>query len=137
MDFTVLIVIAGAILASIYNDRQKRRLANEQSSQEEHHEMEKEIPTPVFPREKQRAMPPVSAQRPQRPHAGEAKSFKQSTAHLKAPVPAQPSIEKHRNASKSAPSKCVEPAPQPTEEFDLRQAVIYSEILTPKFREEE
>lgn len=151
MDFSIIIIIAITILASVYNDAQKRRRAMNQTPQEpEESPMEQaqpqlhEEPRKCMPRP---AMSEESLKRIQEFHKRIEQARLQQQEQRRIPQPQRPleeqteplkRIQRPTKPLKKTTAKSDNDTQQGSEShFDIEQAIVYSEILQPKFKEYE
>ena len=143
MDITIIIAIVAVIIASAYNDAQKRRRATQEDQESP---IEPTLDEPIRPESPmdlpQKQIPwPRLESFPRPSHA-----FPGDTTHLEAfqrkiKAANQATTPTKRVVAKAAPTtneakranetRCTE------EPFDAKRAIIYSEILQPKFKEYE
>lgn len=140
MELTVLIWVAIAIFWSMKAASEQKKRSQQQARPAD--ETDERVAPHPEPRPAPRKVRPA-----QRPAAQEGQYSQQTTgtprfsgASVSGPVQMPPAAEKtQRPAAEGKPAAAVAPqhsaaTDQPLDEpFDLRQAVIYSEILKPKF----
>ena len=142
MDYIVIIAIIVAFVASTYNDTQKRRRRAQNAPQKpqmqpnEEYISEMPIPKPARPKRPQflpkeipaevQAAMEYSRQRiaknKRAAHATQASNAHTSASHANQSAQAGQEQDKQQGSD---------------EQFDLKRAVIYSEILQPKYKEYE
>ena len=149
MDYIVIIAIAIAILASTINDAQKRRRRAQNTPQEPdiqpmHDEVGRPAPQPmqttVRPkvqrpqRQPQQAMPEEVRAAIEYAQQRAAKSRKAQRQH---PQPTKP-VTVAKESKTAQPAATNEQTRQGSAKpFDIERAIIYSEILQPKYKEYE
>ncbi|MBO5685486.1 MAG: hypothetical protein J6R73_02745 [Alistipes sp.] len=142
-DYIVIIAIVIAFVASTYNDAQKRRRrARNTPQQPEMQPAEKHsipvMPTPSLSRPKH----PLQPQQELPAEVRAAMEYARQRAAKKQRT-APPTHSVQTGKAQSSPNKAAQAKPAPNqqqgseERFDLERAVIYSEILQPKYKEYE
>ncbi len=165
MDFLWIIILAAGAIASIMQKNQERQrrtapMEDDEPAHDPRQEWERRIRRMMgepdsgpVPAEHQRPATPASVQLPGRT-AGHTDADRQHSAHQKAtrhkhPEPAvtapsnRPTQRRHTAAtaptgdSRAAGQADPDRTGKITDEFDLERAIIYSEILKPKFEDYE
>lgn len=137
MDYIVIIAIIVAFVASTYNDAQKRRRRAQNAPQkpqmqpDEEYIPEMPIPKPVRPKRPQFLPKEIPAE-----VQAAMEYSRQRIAKNKRAAQASNAHTSFSHANQSAQAGQEQDKQQGSDEqFDLKRAVIYSEILKPKYKE--
>ena len=142
-DYIVIIAIAIAFVASTYNDAQKRRRRAQNTPQQPEAQQPEAYNTPMMPTPN--LSRPKHPQQPQQELPAEVRAAmeyaRQRAAKKQRTAPPTHSVQIGK--AQSSPYTSAQTKPEATkqqgseERFDLERAVIYSEILQPKYKEYE
>lgn len=139
MDYIVIIAIIVAFVASTYNDAQKRRRRAQNAPQKpqmqpnEEYIPEMPIPKPARPKRPQFLPKEIPAE-----VQAAMEYSRQRIAKNKRAAQASNALTSVSHTNQSAQAGQEQDKQQGSDEqFDLQRAVIYSEILQPKYKEYE